>query len=172
MRRLLRSISRSPRVIPAAAFGSVCLLIVSAPVLLQHSCAAGAAVYLAFSLFCHQISERSFALFGCPLPVCHRCAGLYCGMLLTAVLDLPALHRSARIRRVCITGAAALLAADALASLAGVWNGNALSRSGTGLLFGTVTASVLIRGVAEFLREQPWRRFTLRIAPLKEASNE
>lgn len=93
-------------------------------------------------------------------------------MLLAAVLDLPALHRSARIRRVCITGAAALLAADALASLAGVWNGNALSRSGTGLLFGTVTASVLIRGVAEFLREQPWRRFTLRIAPLKEASNE
>lgn len=32
-----------------------------------------------FAPVCHQLPERSFAAFGHPLAVCHRCSGLYAG---------------------------------------------------------------------------------------------
>ena len=47
-------------------------------------------IYLFFDLICHQLPERSFHLFTEPLAVCHRCFGLYFGMLLGLLL-LPVL---------------------------------------------------------------------------------
>jgi hypothetical protein len=42
-------------------------------------------VYRIGSLICHQRPERSFYLFGVPLPVCARCTGIYAGAALMAM---------------------------------------------------------------------------------------
>jgi len=168
MRRLIRSNSRSPRTVLAAAWGTVCSLIIAAPVLsLLSFHAASCIVRLAFSCVCHQIPERSFALMGCPLPVCHRCAGLYLGMLLGSLFGIEAVHRSASVRRACILAAAAAILLDALAPAVGLWTGTAAGRFSTGLLFGTVTSSVLARGLAELLCDAPRRPPPLQTSILK-----
>ena len=41
-------------------------------------------VYRAGRVICHQRAERSFFLFGVPLPVCARCTGIYIGAAVTA----------------------------------------------------------------------------------------
>lgn len=45
-----------------------------------------AGVYLAGGLVCHQRPDRSFRLWGAQMPVCTRCAGLYLGAAVGAVL--------------------------------------------------------------------------------------
>jgi uncharacterized membrane protein len=42
-----------------------------------------------FRSFCHQMPERSLWFFGAPMVVCSRCAGIYAGMVLGAVLPPP-----------------------------------------------------------------------------------
>jgi hypothetical protein len=46
------------------------------------------ATYAVGSLICHQRPERSFALFGLQMPVCARCAGLYAGAAICALIAL------------------------------------------------------------------------------------
>src|SRR5580692_775131 len=43
-------------------------------------------VYAAGSVLCHQRPERSFHLLGAQLPVCARCAGLYAGTAVAAII--------------------------------------------------------------------------------------
>lgn len=57
-----------------------------APFLKANSPTWGEFLYGLFSPVCHQISERSFFLFGFPLAVCTRCLGIYTGCLLGLVL--------------------------------------------------------------------------------------
>jgi uncharacterized membrane protein len=45
-----------------------------------------AAVYASGSLICHQRPERSFFLNGSQMPVCARCAGLYAGAAIGALV--------------------------------------------------------------------------------------
>lgn len=61
--------------------------LIAAPYALSRSTAgvapvAGAAVYVAGSVVCHQRADRSFHPWGVQLPVCGRCAGLYGGALI------------------------------------------------------------------------------------------
>jgi len=44
-----------------------------------------AAIYEVGSLVCHQLSERSFHIWGAQLPVCARCTGLYGGAAAAAI---------------------------------------------------------------------------------------
>src|SRR5262245_24342446 len=44
-----------------------------------------AAIYEVGSLVCHQLSERSFHVWGAQLPVCARCTGLYIGAASAAI---------------------------------------------------------------------------------------
>ena len=44
------------------------------------------ATYAIGSLVCHQRPERSFYLFGVPMPVCARCAGIYVGAASVSVV--------------------------------------------------------------------------------------
>jgi uncharacterized membrane protein len=44
-----------------------------------------AAIYQMGSLVCHQLSERSFHVWGAQLPVCARCTGLYTGAAAAAI---------------------------------------------------------------------------------------
>lgn len=52
-----------------------------APLAGANGWAVGSWVYAFFDPVCHQRPERSFALWGEPLAVCHRCFGLYTGFL-------------------------------------------------------------------------------------------
>jgi hypothetical protein len=60
---------------------------------------------------------------------------------------------------------------DALLPCAGLWTNTYLCRFFTGLLFGSLISSLLVRGVAEFLNEALWRRL-LAIHISKEAFHE
>ena len=48
--------------------------------------AASAGTYLVWSIVCHQRPDRSFRLWGVQMPVCARCAGLYLGAVVGALL--------------------------------------------------------------------------------------
>jgi len=67
--------------VPVAAFASSR----TPPVSFEFGGALAVAVYRIGSLICHQRPERSFYLFGVPLPVCARCTGIYAGAALTAM---------------------------------------------------------------------------------------
>jgi uncharacterized membrane protein len=43
-------------------------------------------VFVTGSVICHQIAERSFALWGHQMPVCARCTGIYTGAAVAAAL--------------------------------------------------------------------------------------
>ena len=166
MRQSHRADSRT-RILFAAAWGTVCVWIIAAPFLALHSCHTTAAtIYFLFSCICHQIPERCFTLSGYSLAVCHRCAGMYFGFLLGSLYGIRVLHRSVRARRLMVLTAIALMLLDVLASAAGLWNSTA-GRAATGLLFGIVISSLLVRGVSEFLHEAPWRQRTTDISQLK-----
>ena len=47
---------------------------------------AAVGTYLVGSVICHQRSDRSFRLWGVQMPVCARCAGLYLGAVVGALL--------------------------------------------------------------------------------------
>ncbi len=43
----------------------------------------------AFHTLCHQRPERTLAIFGAPMLVCSRCAGVYAGVFLGVLMTLP-----------------------------------------------------------------------------------
>jgi uncharacterized membrane protein len=47
------------------------------------------AVYGVGSLICHQLPARSFRLWTAQMPVCARCAGIYLGAAVTAIVTAP-----------------------------------------------------------------------------------
>jgi uncharacterized membrane protein len=51
---------------------------------------AGASAFFfpEFRVFCHQRPERTLVLLGAPMVVCSRCAGVYAGVALGAVIPL------------------------------------------------------------------------------------
>jgi uncharacterized membrane protein len=168
MQRMPWTISIRIRILLAAAWGALCLAVTAAPWLAAHSYHNVASVlYLLFSGICHQIPERSFALSGYPLPVCHRCFGIYSGLFFGCFVVPCGVHRHASLRRYLVLGSMTALAVDALAPLAGLWNNSALSRFSTGLLFGIVASLLVVRGLEEFAQEFSWRRLGMRPPQLK-----
>jgi uncharacterized membrane protein len=138
------------------------LTIVAAPWLATHGHPLAAyAIYAGFKPACHQMSERSFHLFGAPLAVCARCTGIYAGALLgvAAFPLLWGLGRPAPRRRWFALAAVPVTVDFALGWLEIVHN-TALSRSLTGALFGAVTAFYLMPGFVEVaveLAARKWR---------------
>ena len=61
-----------------------CLMIIAAPLF------GLSTVYEFFSKICHQDPARSWHIFGEPLPVCIRCASIYCGFAVSLWLGLRA----------------------------------------------------------------------------------
>lgn len=70
-------------------------MIVWAPYARSQNWISAEPVYYSFGLICHQLVERSFVTFGNPLPICHRCCGLYLGVWAGLIL-LPILPKAAR----------------------------------------------------------------------------
>ena len=63
----------------------ICVIFL-APFLKSRTLLCGDFIYAALSPVCHQISERSFYIFGFQLAVCTRCLGIYTGCLLGIIL--------------------------------------------------------------------------------------
>jgi uncharacterized membrane protein len=151
------------RAIWAGVLGILCAMILAAPILLSRACVHIASIlYFAFSVFCHQIPDRSFFLLGHPLAVCHRCSGMYLGFFLGSFIHIPIVHRSPLTRRICVLSACMPLLLDVLMTRCGIWHSTGLSRFTTGLLLGCLLSLLLVRGTAEFLSETPWRKHGIR----------
>ena len=115
------------------------------------------AAYQIGSLICHQRPERSFHLGLAPLPVCARCAGIYAGAAMAALIAVLAgiavNRRSERRHRPWTAVQARIVfcaaAAPALLSLVYEWTtGLAPSnelRALTGVFLGAVVTWLLVR---------------------------
>lgn len=136
----------------AAVFLAVLAAVFAPPLLLDAGHAAAArAVYKGFAAVCHQIPERSFVMFGHPLAVCARCAGLYAGFaagLLLYPLARPLASRHAPARG-WLFAAASPLALDFSLGFFGVWDNTQLSRSLTGALLGAAAVFYVLPGLVD-----------------------
>jgi uncharacterized membrane protein len=113
--------------------------------------AAGVLLDAAFVTTCHRIPERTLVLAGVAMPVCSRCAGIFAGVAVGALVARPTL--TPRAWRWAITAASVGMLADVVTQDAGlhpVWHP---LRIATGLLFGYALAaacvSLLKRATAE-----------------------
>jgi uncharacterized membrane protein len=114
----------------------------------------GALIYLAGSVVCHQLPERSFFLDGQQFPVCARCTGLYAsglaGLAGWFVIKLTRGWRPMVVPpRVALAMVAITAAPTALSLLTGaleVWDGSNVTRAllaiPPGLAAGVVVAAV------------------------------
>jgi len=78
------------------------------------------AVYAVGALVCHQLPDRSFHLFGHQLPVCARCAGIYGGAAIAAIVATTVSRRTSLGRLSPVT-VALLACAPTAATLAFEW---------------------------------------------------
>jgi uncharacterized membrane protein len=134
------------RFVLALSWAGLIAGICAAPLLAAHSHPTAAGLlYVSFGQVCHQMPERSFYLQGHPLAVCHRCSGIYLGLLAGSLLPGRIFSRLLFVprRRWWVIAGAAPLVLDALAPWAGFWANTPLSRASTGVLFGIMIVSLL-----------------------------
>jgi len=136
------------------SFGSLLLWmsgIFLAPFLKSHSQTWGEFIYAVFSPVCHQVSERSFFVFGFPLAVCTRCLGIYAGCLLGMML-YPIIQGFAdtatpKIRLfVLITSPIAL---DTLGNFFSIWKTTPWLRVTIGFTWGVILPFYFISGLGD-----------------------
>jgi uncharacterized membrane protein len=106
-------------------------------------------VYAAGSVICHQRPERSFHLLGAQMPVCARCAGLYAGTAVAAIIvwlkqPLPVRFTSSAPRRILLACALPTAATLLYEWTTGQATGNWL-RLASGAPLGAAVAWVLLR---------------------------
>lgn len=157
----LRTISLLPRVLLTVLWAGLCTALVAAPWLEAHGQVRAAdLLYALFSPVCHQDPARSFTLLGHQWAVCHRCSGIYLGLLLGSFLpfNLAVVMDPAYRRRLWVGCATAPLLLDVILSLAGLWTSTPGSRFITGLIFGAMLSSLLGPAFEEFIHEARWRR--------------
>ena len=154
--------SRNVRYLLAVFWGTICAAAVSAPILASHALSTAAGlVYLLFAPICHQLPARSFILVGHPLAVCHRCTGIYAGLFLSSFVhfdNYSPLGSQISLRVFVLCGSAPILL-DAILPYTGIWINTPISRTATGLIFGTMLSALLVPGISELLHAAPWRRF-------------
>ena len=91
-------------------------------------------VFPVFRTLCHQRLERTLVIFGAPMVVCSRCAGLYLGVALGVALPLP--RRWLPHGRALVLAAVAIAAIDVLTQDLGLHAPYHPGRLATGLLLG------------------------------------
>lgn len=140
------------RILPAIA--RVVLVIVGVlpwlvPVLRNHlPLAAGDALDRLFWPVCHRFPERTIELAGWLMPLCSRCAGIFAGIALGAVVARPRL--SLRAWRIVLLATAAIMVAEVLTQDLGLHPVFHPTRIATGVALGyamaaAFTTSVLVR---------------------------
>lgn len=112
-----------------------------------------AALMHGFAAVCHQMPERSLHVDGVPLAVCHRCLGIYAGVLLGALV-FPLMPRGLlRGRRagVLLVLCGLPTAADWAVDVLDLWANTPVSRMTTGALFGVAAGLLLARALGQAL---------------------
>jgi len=103
---------------------------------------AGAMLDAAFMAICHRIPERTLVLAGVAMPICSRCAGIFAGVVVGALVARPAL--SPRAWRAAIAAAGLGMLVDVVTQEAGLHPVVHPSRIATGFLFGYALAAACI----------------------------
>ena len=111
--------------------------------------------YLIFSPFCHQISSRSFHLFGVQLAVCARCTGIYLGLLLGIIFFIIFSPKISQLALVPIL----VMAGDGLVNWLGLVSSPSWLRFIFGLGFGFVGGWLLGIGSDQLgaFKEKKWQ---------------
>ena len=140
----------APVVWVAALFGA--LVIASRAAVGVPLYAASAAVYEVGSLLCHQLSNRSFHLWGAQMPVCARCTGLYVGAAaaaLTATRMDGVAQRQVwdRARELLLVGVTPTALTLMYEWLTGVTPGNWI-RAAAGLPLGAIVMLIVVAATA------------------------
>lgn len=166
---LTRCPSNPARPLLVLLWVALCCMIVAAPLLVVHFPALAAMLYLFFAPICHQNPDRSFIIAGHALAVCHRCTGVYLGLLigsLTPPLRLGSLSTPPQRRALVVCCTLPLLLDVALSSL-GIWTNNMSSRFSTGLLFGAMLSTLLVSGIEELIDRHSWKMIRFQTAHVK-----
>lgn len=142
-------VQRRSWLIVVGALAGICVLVVLPPFVGEGT---RQAIMAAFAPLCHQLSERSFSIYGTPLAVGHRCLGIYLG-LVAGALCLPLLwKRGDDLRRhspLLLLGLLVVLGVDWIGPLLGGWLNSIGSRLVTGLLFGVGAGYFAADGLTE-----------------------
>lgn len=101
----------------------------------------------AFHTFCHQLPERTLVLMGHPMVVCSRCAGIYGGMALGALV--PASGFITRRGRLLLLLSLGLMLVDVLAQDLGLRPPSHFARIATGLFLGWSASAYLFASIQE-----------------------
>jgi uncharacterized membrane protein len=100
---------------------------------------------LSFVLICHRLPERCLEIADVAMPVCSRCAGIFTGLGLGALIAWPRLRLSTT--RIAVVVVGVLLLADVAAQDLGLhplWH---WSRLLTGALLGYILAAALVAAI-------------------------
>jgi uncharacterized membrane protein len=106
---------------------------------------AGVLLDAPFVAICHRMPARTLDLAGVPMPLCSRCAGIFLGLAVGAVLLWP--KPALRPARFALAGAALLMIADVAMQDLGIhplWHPTRLA---TGVLLGWVASSALFAAI-------------------------
>jgi uncharacterized membrane protein len=126
--------------------------IVAAPYLRSRGLDQAGWFYACFAPLCHQISDRSFFLWGFPLAVCARCFGIYTGF--AAGLMIYPFRRgfdTARIPRLkMFLLVSAPIVLDTGGNFLRLWETGHLLRFLTGYLWGSLLPFYFLTGLAEW----------------------
>ncbi len=127
-----------------------------APFLKSQSQTWGDFIYAVFAPVCHQISERSFFVFGFPLAVCTRCLGIYTGSLLGMGL-YPIVQGftntvTPKIRLFVLVTSP--IAVDTLGNFFSIWKTTHWLRFTIGFIWGVILPFYFISGLAEAFQDK------------------
>ena len=103
---------------------------------------AGELLDLFFLPMCHRLPERTLTLAGVVMPLCSRCAGIFAGLALGALILRPRVEIARW--RILVAVAGALMLLDVVTQDLGVhpiWHG---TRIASGLLFGYAIAAACL----------------------------
>lgn len=102
----------------------------------------GVALDALFLPMCHRVPERSLAISGVLMPLCSRCAGIFAGIALGALIARPRLGM--RAWKLCLAAAAALMLLEVLTQDMGIHPVFHPTRIATGVLLGYAMAAAFV----------------------------
>lgn len=110
-----------------------------------------------FSTVCHQLPDRSPVIEGIPLAVCHRCYGIYWGVVLAVVGYLALMKWDGPLNRYAprvLLLALLPTGLDWMLGLLGIWHNTPISRLVTGGLLGIAAGYYLARAIIQITKRK------------------
>jgi uncharacterized membrane protein len=117
-------------------------------------------LYHFFSFICHQIPERSFHIAGEQFAVCHRCFGLYLGLLFGFVI-YPLWRNIDEIEslpRFWLFLSLIPMMVDWALTFFGIWENTHLSRFLTGMIVGVACSTFIVPATVEITRNFTYQK--------------